>query len=190
MFLCVYICLFVCSCLYSLCAANRSRFVSELRGIDGQALATKWFSSSSSTRLKILSICLVKASVLWPIMSHLLYNSLSHILWTIKELTSFLFTLSLITFWVTMVSFMLALYFNQWTWWDTMMILWFYSGYDDILMAFKGTRAVSRVPLRKDWFVGWPLLGTCSQMLWVKNKATQKMSSIKVLRPSKHYFPW
>jgi hypothetical protein len=26
-----------------------------------------------------------------------------------------------------------------------MMILWFYSGYDDILVAFKGTRAVSRV---------------------------------------------
>jgi hypothetical protein len=35
-----------------------------------------------------------------------------------------------------------------------MTILWFYSGYDDILVAFKGTRAVSRVPLRKDWFVG------------------------------------
>jgi hypothetical protein len=26
--------------------------------------------------------------------------------------------------------------------------------YDDILVAFKGTRAVSRVPLRKDLFVG------------------------------------
>jgi hypothetical protein len=35
-----------------------------------------------------------------------------------------------------------------------MMILWFYSGYDDILVAIKGTLAVSRVPLRKDWFVG------------------------------------
>ena len=33
---------------------------------------------------------------------------------------------------------------------DTMV----YSGYDDILVAFKGTRAVSRVPLHKDWFVG------------------------------------
>jgi hypothetical protein len=33
------------------------------------------------------------------------------------------------------------------------------------------------------------LLGTCSQMLWVKNKATQKMLIVKVLRPSKHYFP-
>jgi hypothetical protein len=31
------------------------------------------------------------------------------------------------------------------------------------------------------------LLGTCSQMLRVKNKATQKMLNIKVLRPSSHY---
>jgi hypothetical protein len=37
-----------------------------------------------------------------------------------------------------------------------MMILWFYSGYDDILVAFKGTQAVSRVPLRKDLFVERP----------------------------------
>ena len=28
--------------------------------------------------------------------------------------------------------------------------------YDVILVAFKGARAVSRVPLRKDLFVGWP----------------------------------
>jgi hypothetical protein len=42
--------------------------------------------------------------------------------------------LSLLTLWelTIMISSMLALYFNQWTWWDTMMILWFYSGYDDI----------------------------------------------------------
>jgi hypothetical protein len=33
------------------------------------------------------------------------------------------------------------------------------------------------------------VLGTCSQMLRVKNKATQKMLNVKVLRPSKHYFP-
>jgi hypothetical protein len=37
-----------------------------------------------------------------------------------------------------------------------MMILWSYSGYDDILVAFKGTRAFSRVPLRKDLFVERP----------------------------------
>jgi hypothetical protein len=34
------------------------------------------------------------------------------------------------------------------------------------------------------------LLGTCSQMLRVKNKATQKMLNVKVLRPSKYYFTW
>jgi hypothetical protein len=27
-------------------------------------------------------------------------------------------------------------------------------------------------------------------MLRVKNKATQKMLNVKVLRPSKHYFTW
>jgi hypothetical protein len=35
-----------------------------------------------------------------------------------------------------------------------------------------------------------PMLGTCSQMLWVKNKATQRMLNVKVLRPSKHYNPF
>jgi hypothetical protein len=34
------------------------------------------------------------------------------------------------------------------------------------------------------------MLGTCSQMLRLKNKATQKMLDVKVLRPSKHYFSW
>jgi hypothetical protein len=29
----------------------------------------------------------------------------------------------------------------------------------------------------------WYLLGTCSQMLRIKNKATQKMLSVKILRP-------
>jgi hypothetical protein len=28
------------------------------------------------------------------------------------------------------------------------------SGYDDGIVIFKGARAVSRVPLYKDWFVG------------------------------------
>jgi hypothetical protein len=73
-----------------------------------------------------------------------------------KDLLAFYLPCPWFTFWVTMVSYMLALYFNQWTWWDTMMILWFYSGYDDILVAFKGTRAVSWVPLRKDLFVERP----------------------------------
>jgi hypothetical protein len=33
------------------------------------------------------------------------------------------------------------------------------------------------------------LLVTCSQMLRLKSKATQKMLNVKVLRPSGHYFP-
>ena len=46
------------------------------------------------------------------------------------------FTSSLFTFWVIMVSFMLLLYFNQWTWCEylwyedviLMMILWYFRG--------------------------------------------------------------
>jgi hypothetical protein len=41
MFLCIYICLFAYACSSSLCVAIRSQFVSALRGIDDQALATK-----------------------------------------------------------------------------------------------------------------------------------------------------
>ena len=36
--------------------------------------------------------------------------------------------------------------------------------------------------------VSSPLV-TCSQMLRLKNKATQKMLNVKALRPSEHYFP-
>jgi hypothetical protein len=64
MILCIYIFLFDYACSSSLRIAIRSQFVSELRGIDGQELATKRSNSSSSTKLKTLSICLVKASVL------------------------------------------------------------------------------------------------------------------------------
>jgi hypothetical protein len=64
MFLCLYICLFTCACSSLLRVAIRSRLVSELRGIESQVLTTKRSNSSSSTKLKTLSICLVKASVL------------------------------------------------------------------------------------------------------------------------------
>jgi hypothetical protein len=60
----IYICLFACTSLPSLRVAIRSQFVSELRGIDGQASATQWSGSSSSTKLKTLSVYLVKARVL------------------------------------------------------------------------------------------------------------------------------
>jgi hypothetical protein len=136
MFLCIYMCLFACACSSSLRVAIRSWFVSALRGIEDQELATKWSGSSSSMRLKTLSICLVKASVLRPIMSYLLYNSPSRI--TLLKPKDWLVCiyLSLFTFWVIMVSFMLLLHFNQWTWCEylwyddviPMMFLWYFRG--------------------------------------------------------------
>jgi hypothetical protein len=56
-----------------------------------------------------------------------------------------------------MVSSMLVLYSINEHDENYFMIRCFYSGYDgDILVTFKGTRAVSRVPLRKDLFVERP----------------------------------
>jgi hypothetical protein len=65
----IYICLLV---LVRLCFALRLDRNLFLRSEEStiKALATKWSSSLSSTRLKTLSIYLVKASVLWPIMSY------------------------------------------------------------------------------------------------------------------------
>jgi hypothetical protein len=60
----IYICLFACACSSSLRDAIRSDSFPSFEEIDGQALATKWSGSSSSTKLKTMSICLVKASVL------------------------------------------------------------------------------------------------------------------------------
>ena len=45
---------------------------------------------------------------------------------------------------------------NQWTWWDYLWYAVFPFFFMIILVVFKGTRAVSRVPLRKDLFYGWP----------------------------------
>jgi hypothetical protein len=77
-----------------------------------------------------LSNNLVKASDLWPIMSYILFNSQSRI--TLLKPKDWLVCiyLSLFTFWVIMVWFMLLLYLNQWTWceyYDTMMLSRWYS---------------------------------------------------------------
>ena len=73
-----------------------------------------------------------------------------------KDWLAFYLPCPWLPFWVTMVRFMLLLYFNQWTWCEhlwynvvimIMMLDWWY---------FKGARAGSRVPLRKDLFTGWP----------------------------------
>jgi hypothetical protein len=76
----LYIYLFVCACLYSLCVANRSRFVSELRGIDDQALATKGFSSSSSTKFEDTEHLFGEGKCPLPIMSHSLLIQLPALL--------------------------------------------------------------------------------------------------------------
>jgi hypothetical protein len=51
-----------------------------------------------------------------------------------------------------------------------------------------GCHTVQHESRRIQWLVDgyWQLLFTCSQMQWIKNKAT-KLLSIKNLRPSKHY---
>jgi hypothetical protein len=75
----------------------------------------------------------MKASVLWPIMTYLLYNSPSHT--TLLKPKDWLVCIYLILtyHWVIMVSFMLLFYLNQRTWCEylwyddviSMMILWY-----------------------------------------------------------------
>jgi hypothetical protein len=116
------------------------------------ALFSPWFLSVLPKIF--LSNNLVKASVIWPIMSYKLYNSLSHItLLKPKEWLVCIY-LTLFTFWVIMVSFMLLLKLNQRTWCE---YLW----YDDvipmmILWYFRGLRLFYWVPLCKDLLVEWP----------------------------------
>jgi hypothetical protein len=45
---------------------------------------------------------------------------------------------------------------------DTMFYFW----YDHDIVTLKGTWAVSRVPLRKDLFVGWPPRKTLQPWGW------------------------
>jgi hypothetical protein len=140
MFLCICICLFACACSSSRRVAIRSRFVSELRGIE----STVKLRRPNDSALRVLQGWRFWASVWWRQVSS---DPLCPIYFIIhcpayyeqpKDLLAFYLPGPWFTFWVTMVSYMLALYFNQWTWWDTMMILWFHSGYDDILVAFRG----------------------------------------------------
>ena len=128
MFLCKY--MFACACLYSLRVANRLWSVPELWGSDDQDLVNHW---SRDQALRVLQSWRPWASVWWRQVSSDLLCPIYFIIHSfayhdqLKVLTSFLFTMSLITFWVIMVSFMLLLYFNQWTWWE---YLW----YDDNIL--------------------------------------------------------
>ena len=83
------------------------------------------------------------------------YNSPSRI--TLLKLKDWLVCIYriLVYLLVIMVSFMLLLYLNQWTWCE---YLW----YDDV------------IPMMILWY--FRVLGTCSQMLWIKNKATQNVN--------------
>jgi hypothetical protein len=70
-------------------------------------------------------------------------------------------------------------------------VQWLQSG-SPIAEAFFG--GMTKVSACRRWskriHQRWaPMLGTCSQVLWVKNKATQEMLNINALRPSRHYFP-
>jgi hypothetical protein len=62
-----YVCLFACVCSSLLHVANRTRSLLGLQEIDDQDLVIPRSSFLGSTRLKTLSICSVKASVLRPI---------------------------------------------------------------------------------------------------------------------------
>jgi hypothetical protein len=66
MFLCMY--MMVCLCLFTFVhIVNRSRSVPELRGIDDQDLVILRSSSIFEFyKVKIMSICLVKASLICP----------------------------------------------------------------------------------------------------------------------------
>ena len=73
-------------------------------------------------------------------------------------LTSFCYPCPCLPIWVglLLLSLMLLLNSNQWTWCDYLWYAVFPFFFMIILVVFKGTRAVSRVPLRKDLFYGWP----------------------------------
>jgi hypothetical protein len=62
MFLCIHGCLFVPVCIRCASRIDCDPFPN-LEEIDGQASVTKRSNSSSSTKLKTLSICLVEARV-------------------------------------------------------------------------------------------------------------------------------
>jgi hypothetical protein len=136
-YICICVCLFVPVCIRCALRIDCDPFPSFEE-------STVKLQRPSDQALRVLQSWRPWASVWWRQVS---YDPLCPIYFIIhylayseqpKDLLAFYLPCPWFTFWVTMVSHMLALYFNQWTWWDTMMILWFYSGYDDILVAFRG----------------------------------------------------
>ena len=83
---------------------------------------------------------------------------LPHYTFIPKDWLAFCYPCPCLPIWVglLLLSLMLLLNFNQWTWCGYLWYAVFPFLFMIILVAFKGTRAVSRVPLRKDLFNGWP----------------------------------
>jgi hypothetical protein len=133
MFLCTCICLFACAYSSSLRVAIRSRFVSELRGIDDQAC------QPSDRTLRVLRDRRPWASVWWRQVS---FDLLCLIYFIIhqpachdqpKDWLALYLPCPWLPFGLLLFSFMLLLNSNQWTWWDLSMIrcfpslLWCYT---------------------------------------------------------------
>jgi hypothetical protein len=152
MFLCTCICLFACACSSSLRVAIRSWLVSKLRGIDDQA----WRPSDRT--LWVLRDRRPWASVWWRQVSSDLLCPIYFIThqpayhdqpkdWLALYLPCPWLPFGLLLFSSTLINEHDEIYQ-----WYAVSLLY----YDVILVSFKGARAVSRVPLRKDLFVGRP----------------------------------
>jgi hypothetical protein len=151
------ICLLYCSFLFPKCvermiASRRQRAVCDSRASYRRfPWATTWWRQVSSDPL-----CPTYFIIYCPT-----YHDQP------KDWLVFCLSCPWLPFWdlAIMVDNMLVLYFNQWTWWEYFMIRWCYFGYEE-LVELKGTRAVSRVTLRKDLFVGWPPEKTIQPWGW------------------------
>jgi hypothetical protein len=148
-------CLLACVWSSSLRVAIIVRSISKLQGIDDQASTTKWLSSLCSMRLKILIICLVKASVLWPIMSYLLIIHCHTLLnWKPKDWLALYLPcpwLPFVLLWLASCYYFTLINEHDVDIYDTMMLSLWWSC--DIL---GGPGHCPWVPLCKDLFVEWP----------------------------------
>jgi hypothetical protein len=153
------ICLFVCSCLYSLCVANRLRPFSELRGIKDWAPATKRSKLNEFYEVEypehLLGEGKCPLTYLCPIHSliHLPYFTVIPKDWLafVIHVLVYLFRLDYYCLTLCYFSTLINEHDEDYQWYDVSLL-----SYDVILVVFKGARAVSRVPLRKDLFIGWP----------------------------------
>jgi hypothetical protein len=153
----ICVCLFVPVCIHYDSRIDRDSFLSF-----EESTIKRWRSSDLVLRVlrdwRSWAFVLVKASVPWPIYVLLILQFTPRI-YTIytQGLTSCCLSCPCLPMWVGLFWFssMLLLHTNQWTWWDYLWYDVFPFDYDDDIVTFKGTQAVSRVSLHKDRFVGW-----------------------------------